>query len=88
LLGAANPDPRQWKNSDEYDIDREVQGHVAFGAAIHACVGQLLARLEGEVVPQALARQVSRIQLAGEPERRFNNTLRGLKRLPLRVVPA
>jgi len=88
FLGAANRDPRQWQNPDAYDIERKVLGHVGFGAGIHVCVGQLLARLEGEVVLQALAKQVSRIELAGEPERRFNNTLRGLKRLPLRFVPA
>ncbi len=40
------------------------------------------------MVLQALAKQVSRIEAVGEPERRFNNTLRGLKRLPLRFVPA
>ena len=85
FLGAANRDPRQWQNPDEYDIERKVLGHVGFGAGIHVCVGQLLARLEGEVVLQALAKRVSRIELAAEPERRFNNTLRGLKRLPLRV---
>ncbi len=88
FLGAANRDPRQWQNPDDYDIERKVLGHVGFGSGIHVCVGQLLARLEGEVVLQALAKQVSRIELAGEPERRFNNTLRGLKRLPLRLVPA
>jgi hypothetical protein len=88
FLAAANRDPRQWQQPDDYDIERKVLGHVGFGAGIHVCVGQLLARLEGEVVLQALARQVSRLELAGEPERRFNNTLRGLKRLPLRVVPA
>jgi 4-methoxybenzoate monooxygenase (O-demethylating) len=88
FLGAANRDPRQWQNPDEYDIDRKVLGHVGFGAGIHVCVGQLLARLEGEVVLQALAKQVRRIELTDEPERRFNNTLRGLKRLPLRVVPS
>jgi 4-methoxybenzoate monooxygenase (O-demethylating) len=88
FLGAANRDPRQWQNPDEYDIERKVLGHVGFGAGIHVCVGQLLARLEGEVVLQALAKQVSRIEFVGEPERRFNNTLRGLKRLPLRFMPA
>jgi hypothetical protein len=88
FLGAANRDPRKWDKPDEFDIERKVLGHVGFGAGIHVCVGQLLARLEGEVVLQALARQVSRIELASEPERRFNNTLRGLKSLPLRVVAA
>jgi 4-methoxybenzoate monooxygenase (O-demethylating) len=88
FLGAANRDPRQWQHPDDYDIERKVLGHVGFGAGIHVCVGQLLARLEGEVVLQALAKRVSRIELAGEPERRFNNTLRGLKRLPLRLIPA
>jgi cytochrome P450 len=88
FLGAANRDPCQWQDPDEYDIERKVLGHVGFGAGIHVCVGQLLARLEGEVVLQAMAKQVSQIELTGEPERRFNNTLRGLKRLPLRFVPA
>src|SRR5580698_817191 len=88
FLGAANRDPRQWQDPDEYDIERKVLGHVGFGAGIHVCVGQLLARLEGEVVLQAMAKQVSHIELAGEPKRRFNNTLRGLERLPLRFLPA
>ncbi|MEP7242103.1 MAG: cytochrome P450 [Gammaproteobacteria bacterium] len=86
LLGAANRDPRRWQNPDAYDIERTSAGHVGFGVGIHACVGQLLARLEGEVVLQVLAQRVSRIELMGEPERRFNNTLRGLKHLPVRVI--
>jgi cytochrome P450 len=86
FLGAANRDPRQWQEPDVYDIERDVKGHVGFGAGIHVCVGQLLARLEGEVVLQALAKYAIHIELAGTPERRFNNTLRGLKHLPLRVT--
>jgi cytochrome P450 len=88
FLGAANRDPRKWENPDSFDIERPVAGHVGFGVGIHACVGQLLARLEGEVVLDAMARKIKTIEVTGAPERRFNNTLRGLKKLPLRVTPA
>jgi len=44
--------------------------------------------LEAEIVLSLLARKVEAIQLSGEPERRLNNTLRGLARLPIRVRPA
>src|SRR5208282_4930324 len=56
LLGAANRDPRQWREPDRYNIDRATTGHVGFGAGVHMCVGQLLARLEGETLLAALAR--------------------------------
>ena len=54
LLGAANRDPRKWPQPDRYDIDRPTAGHVGFGAGVHMCVGQLLARLEGETLLAAL----------------------------------
>jgi 4-methoxybenzoate monooxygenase (O-demethylating) len=86
FLGAANRDPRKWVNADTYDIERTTYGHVGFGAGIHMCVGQLLARLEGEVVLKALAERVRSIEIIGEPTRRYNNTLRGLQHLPVRLV--
>jgi cytochrome P450 len=85
FLGAANRDPRQWPDADRYDITRRTVGHVGFGAGIHACVGQLLARLEGELVLTALARRVKTLRIIGGVERRYNNTLRGLATLPLEV---
>ncbi len=85
FLGAANRDPRKWDLPEEYDIARKTVGHVGFGFGVHACVGQLLARLEGEVVLQALARKVARLEIVGAPRRRFNNTLRGLESLPLKL---
>ena len=48
FLGAANRDPRRWDNPDSYDITRRTSGHVGYGSGIHMCVGQLVARLEGE----------------------------------------
>jgi cytochrome P450 len=88
LLAAANRDPRRWDNPDVYDITRRTSGHVGFGAGIHMCVGQLVARLEGEVLLAALARKVRTIEITGPVERRYNNTLRGLDRLPIKLTPA
>jgi cytochrome P450 len=88
FLGAANRDPRHWANPDDFDIERKTLGHVGFGAGVHVCVGQLLARLEGELILDAMARKIRTLEISGEPVRRFNNTLRGLAQLPMRVMPA
>jgi cytochrome P450 len=88
FLAAANRDPRRWENPDRFDISRKASGHVGFGSGIHACVGQMLARLEADVLLGALARRVEAIELDGEPELKLNNTLRGLAHLPVRVRPS
>jgi hypothetical protein len=88
FLGAANRDPRHWERPDEYDITRRTSGHVGFGSGIHQCVGQLLARLEGECVLAALARRVAAIEITRPLRRRYNNTLRGLASLPVKLTPA
>jgi 4-methoxybenzoate monooxygenase (O-demethylating) len=85
FLGAANRDPRKWEKPDDYDIERRVGGHVGFGYGIHQCVGQVLARLEGDCVLSSLARKVATIEMTGMPQRRFNNTLRGLASLPVTI---
>ena len=88
FLGAANRDPRHWKRPDDYDITRKVAGHVGFGMGIHQCVGQLLARLEGECILSALATKASAIEITGPAKRRYNNTLHGLASLPVRLRAA
>jgi hypothetical protein len=85
FLAAANRDPRRWEEPDRFDVARKASGHMAFGSGIHACVGRMLARMEGEILIGALARRVEAIELDGEPERMLNNTLRGLTRLPVRL---
>ena len=85
ILASANRDPRKWENPERFEIQRRVAGHVGFGHGIHMCVGQQLARLEGEVILRVLAEKVAAIELAGEPMWRLNNTLHGLDHLPLRL---
>ena len=86
LLGAANRDPRKWDNPDAFDITRAASGHVGFGFGIHQCLGQMVARMEGEVVLDALVAQVAEIRLTGAPQYRLNNTLRALASVPVELV--
>jgi 4-methoxybenzoate monooxygenase (O-demethylating) len=88
FLGAANRDPRRWEDADRYDITRRTSGHVGYGSGIHMCVGQLVARLEGEVMMAAIARRVGSIEITGPVKRRYNNTLRGLDSLPITISAA
>ena len=85
FLAAANRDPRRWANPNDFAVERESAGHVGFGLGIHQCVGQMVARLEAEVIIQALLRRVESIEPAGSPQYRLNNTLRTLESLPLRM---
>jgi hypothetical protein len=86
FFGAANRDPRAWKDPDRFDITRRVSKNVAFGAGIHFCVGAMLARLEAEVLLTAMARRIKTIAPEGRPKRLLNNALRGLTSLPVRVT--
>jgi 4-methoxybenzoate monooxygenase (O-demethylating) len=88
LWMAAGRDPRRWENADQYDMNRKLSGHVGMGYGVHACVGQSLARLEGECIFAALARKVDRIELIGEPETAINMAAHGYDELPIRLHPA
>ena len=87
--GAANRDTDQWgADADQYRMDRQAGGHLAFGMGIHQCVGQPISRLEMDVLLTTLATRVKRIERVGEPVPYLHNTLRGLSSLPLKVVAA
>jgi hypothetical protein len=86
FLGAANRDPRRWEDPAKFDIRRNTTGHVGFGGGIHGCVGQLIARLEGEIMLSRLATRIRSIELTAEPEVHLNNTLRGWSTIPVRVA--
>jgi 4-methoxybenzoate monooxygenase (O-demethylating) len=88
ILGSANRDPAYWQEPTRFDITRRLQGHVAMGVGIHQCVGQVIARLEAEVLFTALAGRIASIEPAGEPERHLNNAVRSLAHLPLAVKAA
>lgn len=82
--GAANRDPRRWEDPDRFDIRRDPSGHLSFGMGIHQCVGQHVARLQAESLLTVLLERVDRLELAADPVRAHNNTLRGWASIPIR----
>ncbi len=87
FLGAANRDPRKWDRPDLFDISRPTSGHVGFGAGIHQCLGQMIARVEGQLILTALVERCGTITAAGPVRRRANNTLHAIESLPVTVSP-
>jgi cytochrome P450 len=63
-LPAGNRDPEFLAEPDEFDIGRDVRGHVAFGHGTHQCIGQILARAELEIALPTLLRRLPDLQLA------------------------
>ncbi|MEZ5983925.1 MAG: cytochrome P450 [Parvularculaceae bacterium] len=88
FLAAANRDPRRWPDPEKFDLKRRPVGHVGFGHGIHVCVGQMVARLEAEILLEAIAEEIEEIELAAPPKRRLNNTLHAWASAPVRVKPA
>ena len=83
-VAAANRDPRRWAEPTRFNIERKTAGHVGFGAGIHGCVGQMIARMEIEMLLVALRERVASIELTGKPERLLHNTLRAVTKLPVK----
>jgi cytochrome P450 len=88
FFAGANRDPRRWDHPDSFDVRRRVVGHLGYGIGPHACVGMVIARMEGEAVFRALASRVAAFQLDGPVRPRLNNTLRCLAELQVSVTAA
>jgi cytochrome P450 len=84
VIGSTSRDPDRFPDPDRLDIGRGDKHHLAFGGGIHACIGQGLARLQGYVALQGLARRLPDIRLGpGLPEWRNTLVFRALDQLPV-----
>ena len=84
LIGAANRDPETYPNPEQFDVTRERNRPLSFGAGIHFCIGAQLARIEAEVVFATLLDRMPDIVFPerDNPKWRDTFTLRGLTELP------
>jgi cytochrome P450 len=85
LFGAGNWDPRHYPDPDQFRVDRDPRDHLGFGGGIHYCLGASLAEMEGTAVLRELLTAADRIEVVGGIVRTQNPTLRGAKRLPVRL---
>ena len=84
MLGAANRDPKQFKDPDDLDLKRLNNQHLAFSAGLHFCIGAQLARLEGQIALLNLVQRFPKMKLTGpRPEYAPTFGFRGLKSLPV-----
>jgi cytochrome P450 len=91
LNAAANRDPRQFADPDDFDVDRDnARFHFAFGRGVHICPGAALARTEARISLGQLLDRTTDIWIdedfhgpAGAREYHYIPTfiLRGLTRL-------
>jgi cytochrome P450 len=68
MIGAANHDPRKYKDPERYDMFREVRQHVGFGFGVHVCVGMHLARMESRVAVNTLFDRLGHFELDPDVE--------------------
>ena len=85
LYGCANRDERRYADPDRFDVTRDARDHLAWGTGAHMCAGMHLARLEMEVLLEALVEAGVTLE-AGEPEMGANRGLYGFTKLPLRIA--
>jgi len=84
LYGSANRDERQYPDPDAFDVTRDARSHLAWGSGPHMCAGMHLARIEMEVMLEALVECCAALD-AAEPEVHANRGLYGFAKLPFEL---
>lgn len=85
LYGSANRDERHYPDPDRFDVTRDARDHLAWGRGVHMCAGLYLARMEMEVMLEALVESGATLR-AGEPVASANKGLFGFAALPFEIL--
>jgi cholest-4-en-3-one 26-monooxygenase len=81
---SANFDEDVFEDPEQFNVLRSPNPHVGFGGTgAHYCLGANLARLEIDLMFNAIADAMPDITKAGDPQRLRSGWLNGVKRLPV-----
>ncbi len=81
---SANFDEEVFDSPEQFNVLRNPNPHVGFGGTgAHYCLGANLARLEIDLMFNAIADAMPDITKAGDPQRLRSGWLNGVKRLPV-----
>ncbi|MEM6524009.1 MAG: cytochrome P450 [Bacteroidota bacterium] len=80
-IGAANRDPKYFKNPEKLDLKRSPNLHLSFSSGLHRCLGDWLGRLETSSTIKAFFTVFGKRELSYHPDWNTLNTVRSLKSL-------
>ncbi len=88
FYNSANRDERKFADPYSFDVRREPNEHVGFGAGgPHFCLGANLARREIKVMFEELLHRLPDIHISGDPDMLQSAFIHGIKRMPCRFTP-
>jgi cytochrome P450 len=85
-IGAANRDPRQFPEPENFDVSRSPNRHLSFGTGAHQCAGMALARLEGAIAISHFLAKFPAYALKGSPLRGGRARFRGFLSVPCAIA--
>lgn len=81
---AANRDPEIFDDPNRFDITRDPNPHLSFGAGPHFCLGANLARVQTRALFTELLSTLPDLEPAGAPTRVRSNMINGYSSFPVR----
>ena len=84
-IGGGNRDPERFDDPENFDIKRQGNKHLAFGAGVHICAGNTLARSEGRIAYSKLFFRFPGLHLSGTPVRSPRVRFKGFDSLPGKI---
>jgi cytochrome P450 len=85
LIGSANVDEADLPDTDDVQLDREVNRHLAFGGGIHRCLGSHLARVELRVAMREWHKRIPDYRIKPGTDLQMTTGIRSAPTFPMQL---